>query len=144
MKISKVAFAISTVLFVSGCGGDGGDKDKPKPPPPPVSPTALNATVLSDHLLQGATVWLEKAEGQNYQPDTDEIRGVTQADGTVRFDDIDDKNLQDYVLVAKVIAGKTQHAASDQTVAQSFLLTAPAVQDSVASKSTTAQVVISR
>ncbi|GHA36689.1 thrombospondin type 3 repeat-containing protein [Photobacterium aphoticum] len=143
MKISKVAFAISTVLFVSGCGGDGGDKDKPKPPPPPVSPTALNATVLSDHLLQGATVWLEKAEDQNYQPDTDEIRGVTQADGTVRFDDIDDKNLQDYVLVAKVIAGKTQHAASDQTVAQSFLLTAPAVQDSVASKSTTAQVVIS-
>ncbi|GAB3514952.1 hypothetical protein [Photobacterium alginatilyticum] len=131
MNISKVALAISAAFIISGCGGsDSGESGKitPKPPtvPTQVENKSLSVTVI-DGYLEGATVWLDKKENQNFMPDGDELQAVTNKQGVVVFNDIDPESLDKYVLVAKATAGKTIDQDNGKTVANSFYLTAPLI-----------------
>ncbi|KLV08767.1 hypothetical protein C9I92_01895 [Photobacterium ganghwense] len=137
MNKSKVALAISTVLILSGCGGGGSDKKElEKPAPDVTTPTAvskvnLQVAVSDTAALQNATVWLEKKTQRNNQPDADELRAVTGQDGSVTFDSVPVKDLDNYVLMAEVVAGKASHQGRN-TVHGNYLMSAPLVASLVA------------
>jgi len=126
MNVSKVALAISAAVIISGCGGESSNSGKvvPKPTFPQVESKSLSVTVI-DGYLEGATVWLDKKENQNFLPDGDEPRAVTNKQGVAVFNDIDPASFDKYVLVAKATAGKTVDHDNGKTVANSFYLTAP-------------------
>ncbi|MEJ2765609.1 thrombospondin type 3 repeat-containing protein [Photobacterium sp. MCCC 1A19761] len=137
MNKSQVALAISTVLILSGCGGGGGGTsadqkgavpvDQPTPEvttPTTVSKVNLQVAVSDTAALQNATVWLEKKNQRNNQPDADELRAVTDQDGRVTFDSVPMTELDNYVLMAEVIAGKTSHQGRN-AVHGNYLMSAP-------------------
>ncbi|MCW8327679.1 hypothetical protein MD588_02570 [Photobacterium sp. SDRW27] len=138
MNISKVALAVSTTTLLSGllsgCGGDSGSgkigPNPPEPPPvvtPPAEGKSLTVTVI-DGYLEGATVWLDKKMNQNFSPDGDEPRAVTDSKGMLTFKDLGGLSLDEYVLVAKATAGKTIDHDNGKPVAKTFFLTAPVTE----------------
>ncbi|RWX57569.1 hypothetical protein [Photobacterium chitinilyticum] len=127
MNVSKVALAISAAFIISGCGSDSNENGKvaPKPTFPPAIESELLSVTVIDGYLEGSTVWLDKKENQNFLPDGDEPRAVTNKQGVAVFNDIAPDSFDKYVLVAKATAGKTIDHDNGKPVAGSFYLTAP-------------------
>jgi len=112
-KHTVTGLAALALGLVAGCGGGG-------------STPAASATIsgaVADGYLVGATVFLDK--NGNYQLDTGEPSATTGANGAYTLN-VDPVDIGKYPIVAVAIKGQTVDIDTNQTVANSYLLSMPA------------------
>ena len=112
-QIVTIAAALALGL-IAGCGGGG-------------STPAASATVsgaVADGYLVGATVFLDK--NGNYQLDACEPSTTTDANGACSLT-VDPADIGKYPIVAMAIKGQTIDKDTNQTVANNYLLSMPAI-----------------
>jgi hypothetical protein len=115
MKKSVVTiFTYMGIAIMAGCGGS--DRS-------PAVKTAVSGAVADGYLV-GATVFLDK--NSNYQLDSGEPSTVTGADGTYSLQ-VEAADVGRYPIVAMAIKGLTIDKDNNLPVADSYLLSMPAL-----------------
>lgn len=105
--------ALLTISLIAGCGGGSST---------PAASTAVSGKV-ADGYLAGATVFLDK--NNNYQMDAGEPSTMTDANGAYTLM-VDPADMGRYPIVAMAIKGQTIDRDTNQSVADSFMLSMPA------------------
>ena len=105
--------ALLTISLIAGCGGGSST---------PAASTAVSGKV-ADGYLAGATVFLDR--NNNYQMDAGEPFTMTDANGAYTLM-VDPADMGRYPIVAMAIKGQTVDKDTNQTVADSYMLSMPA------------------
>lgn len=113
---------ISTMLLVACGGGGSSSQESPTPPPQPANQT--HQVTVIDGYLQDATVWLDI--NSNYKKDNNEPSAETNENGVAELSVLSSTNIEDHSLLAQATAGKTYDKSLASTVAEDFILAAPA------------------
>lgn len=114
-KITLVTFML-TIGGLAGCGGSSGTNATS------TQPVQVSGAVADGYLVN-ATVFLDK--NGNYQFDPGEPSTTTDASGAYTLN-VDPADVGKYPIVAMAIKGQTIDKDSNQTVANSYLLSMPA------------------
>lgn len=115
MKKIYVIAAFMVAGTLAGCGGGGGSST-------PSAPTSVSG-VVADGYLVGAIVFMDK--NSNYQSDGGEPLTMTNANGSYTLN-VEPADVGKYPLVAMAIKGQTVDMDTNQTVADSYMLSMPA------------------
>lgn len=115
-QLITVAAALAVGL-IAGCGSGGST------PAASTSASAALSGKVADGYLAGATVFLDK--NGNYQLDAGEPSTMTDANGAYTLN-IDPADMGKYPIMAMAIKGQTIDKDTNQTVANSYMLSMPA------------------
>ncbi|GFO59201.1 lipoprotein [Geomonas silvestris] len=106
---------------MAGCGGSGGTTGSTGAPAGS-SPAAVSGKVADGYLVN-ATVFMDK--NGNYQPDAGEPTATTDPNGNYILT-VDPADVGQYPIVAMAVQGVTIDKDTNQTVANSYILSMPA------------------
>lgn len=121
-------FSAAAVLVVAGlmagCGGSGGTAGTTGSTGAPAgSSLAAVSGKVADGYLVNATVFMDK--NGNYQPDAGEPTATTDANGNYTLT-VDPADVGQYPIVAMAVQGVTIDKDTNQSVANSYILSMPA------------------